>query len=115
MKVYIDINFVLIGIDKVVCYIVVIKIEGGVVNVMYEGMCCEIWEKKIYVFGYFDGKWLCLCCDKWQLICDIGVNCIDGVLFKDYFCEGKIIVDNENVKSIVNCFKMQMCIDFVWC
>ncbi|WP_338720139.1 CNP1-like family protein [Herbaspirillum sp. DW155] len=111
MKAYIDVNSVSIGTDKVVRYTVVTKTQGGAVNVMYEGMRCETWEKKTYAFGHPDGTWSRSRRDKWQPIRDIGVNRIDGALFKDYFCEGKIIADNENVKSIVGRLKSQTRID----
>jgi hypothetical protein len=111
MKAYIDLNSVSIGTDKVVRYTVETKTEGGAVNVMYEGMRCETWEKKTYAFGHPDGTWSRSRRDKWQPIRDIGVNRIDGALFKDYFCEGKMIADNENVKSIINRLKTQTRID----
>lgn len=111
MKAYIDVNSVSIGTDKVVRYTVVTKTQGGAVNVMYEGMRCETWEKKTYAFGHPDGTWSRSRRDKWQPIRDIGINRIDGALFKDYFCEGKMIADNENVKSIVGRLKSQTRID----
>ncbi|WP_343649781.1 CNP1-like family protein [Herbaspirillum sp.] len=111
MKAYVDLNSVSIGTDKVVRYTVVTKTEGGAVNVMYEGMRCETWEKKTYAFGHPDGKWSRSRRDKWQPIRDIGANRIDGALFKDYFCDGKMIADNENVKSIVNRLKTQTRLD----
>lgn len=111
MKAYVDLNSVSIGTDKVVRYTVLTKTEGGAVNVMYEGMRCETWEKKTYAFGHPDGKWSRSRRDKWQPIRDIGANRIDGALFRDYFCDGKMIADNENLKSIVNRLKTQTRID----
>lgn len=111
MKAYIDVNSVSIGTDKVVRYTVVTKTQGGAVNVMYAGMRCETWEKKTYAFGHPDGTWSRSRRDKWQPIRDIGINRIDGALFKDYFCEGKMIADNENVKNIVGRLKSQTRID----
>ncbi|MFJ3055988.1 CNP1-like family protein [Herbaspirillum sp. NPDC087042] len=111
MKAYIDTASVSIGADKVVRYTVVTRTEGGAVNVMYEGMRCETWEKKTYAFGHPDGKWSRSRRDKWQPIRDIGANRIDGALFRDYFCDGKMIADNENVKSIVQRLKSQTRID----
>ncbi|MDR6586725.1 CNP1-like family protein [Herbaspirillum frisingense] len=111
MKAYVDLNSVSIGTDKVVRYTVLTKTEGGAVNVMYEGMRCETWEKKTYAFGHPDGKWSRSRRDKWQPIRDIGANRIDGALFRDYFCDGKMIADNENLKSIVSRLKTQTRID----
>ncbi len=111
MKAYVDLNSVSIGTDKVVRYTVLTKTEGGAVNVMYEGMRCETWEKKTYAFGHPDGKWSRSRRDKWQPIRDIGANRIDAALFRDYFCDGKMIADNENLKSIVNRLKTQTRID----
>jgi hypothetical protein len=111
MKAYVDLNSVSIGGDKVVRYTVVTRTEGGAVNVMYEGMRCETWEKKTYAFGHPDGKWSRSRRDKWQPIRDIGANRIDGALFRDYFCDGKMIADNENLKSIINRLKTQTRID----
>ncbi|WP_432240522.1 CNP1-like family protein [Herbaspirillum robiniae] len=111
MKAYVDLNSVSIGGDKVVRYTVVTRTEGGAVNVMYEGMRCETWEKKTYAFGHPDGKWSRSRRDKWQPIRDIGANRIDGALFRDYFCDGKMIADNENLKSIVARLKSQTRID----
>ncbi len=111
MKAYVDTASVSIGTDKVVRYTVVTRTEGGALNVMYEGMRCETWEKKTYAFGHPDGKWSRSRRDKWQPIRDIGANRIDGALFRDYFCDGKMIADNENVKSIVQRLKSQTRID----
>ena len=111
MKAYVDTASVSIGADKVVRYTVVTRTEGGAVNVMYEGMRCETWEKKTYAFGHPDGKWSRSRRDKWQPIRDIGANRIDGALFRDYFCDGKMIADNENLKSIVQRLKSQTRID----
>ncbi|EIJ45087.1 hypothetical protein GWL_45270 [Herbaspirillum sp. GW103] len=111
MKAYVDLNSVSIGTDKVVRYTVVTKTEGGAVNVIYEGMRCETWEKKTYAFGHPDGTWSRSRRDKWQPIRDIGVNRIDGALFRDYFCEGKMIADNENLSSILSRLKSQTRLD----
>lgn len=111
MKAYVDLNSVSIGTDKVVRYTVLTRTEGGAVNIMYEGMRCETVEKKTYAFGHPDGKWSRSRRDKWQQIRDMGVNRIDGALFRDYFCEGRMIADNENLKSIVGRLKSQTRID----
>lgn len=111
MKAFVDTNSVSIGTDKVVRYTVVTKTDGGAVNVMYEGMRCETAEKKSYAFGHPDGKWSRSRRDQWQQIKDFGGNRIDGALFKDYFCEGKLVADNGNLKSIVGRLKKQARID----
>jgi hypothetical protein len=111
MKAYIDTSSVSIGTDKVVRYTVVTKADGGAVNVMYEGMRCETWEKKTYAFGHPDGKWSRSRRDKWQPIRDVGANRIDAALFRDYFCDGKMIADNESLRSIVARLKSQTRID----
>ncbi|QDD63002.1 hypothetical protein EJD96_02020 [Herbaspirillum seropedicae] len=111
MKAYVDTNSVSIGADKVVRYTVVTRTEGGAVNTLYEGMRCETWEKKTYAFGHPDGSWSRSRRDKWQPIRDIGANRIDGALFKDYFCEGRMIADNENLKSIIGRLKSQTRLD----
>ncbi|MFL9924704.1 CNP1-like family protein [Herbaspirillum lusitanum] len=111
MKAYVDLKSVSIGTDKVVRYTVVTKTNGGAVNVSYEGMRCETFEKKSYAFGHPDGKWARSRRDKWQQLRDVGANRIDGALFKDYFCEGRIVADNGNVTSIVDRLRKQQAID----
>lgn len=111
MKAFVDLKSVSVGTDNVVRYTVVTKAEGGAVNVIYEGMRCETWEKKSYAFGHPDGKWSRSRNDKWQQIKDRGGNRIDGALFRDYFCEGKIIADNGNASRIIDRLRRQMPID----
>ncbi|WP_370454668.1 CNP1-like family protein [Herbaspirillum sp. SJZ099] len=111
MKAYVDLKSVSVGTDNVVRYTVVTKTEGGAVNVIYEGMRCETWEKKSYAFGHPDGKWSRSRRDKWQPIKDVGANRVDGALFRDYFCEGKMVADNGKVKNIIERLKTQRYID----
>jgi hypothetical protein len=111
MKAFVDLKSVSIGTDKVVRYTVVTKTQGGAVNIMFEGMRCETWEKKSYAFGHADGKWSRSRRDQWQPIRDVAANRIDAALFRDYFCEGKLLADNGNVSSIVDRLKNQRPID----
>ncbi|EJN02811.1 CNP1-like family protein [Herbaspirillum sp. YR522] len=111
MKAFVDLKSVTVGTDNVVRYTVVTKTDGGATNVVYEGMRCETWEKKSYAFGRADGQWSRSRRDQWQPIRDVGANRIDAALLRDYLCEGKLVADNGNVRSIIERLKNQRYID----
>lgn len=93
-----------IGSDGVVCYVLVIQVVGGGWNVIFEGMCCEMCENWIYVFGCWDGMWLKLWNNEWFWVKNVYVNWYYVVLFFEYFCLfGVIVCMVEEVKEVLWC------------
>lgn len=90
-KSYVDLKSLSIGADNVVRYTIVTKTNGGAVNVTYEGIRCETFEKKQYAFGRSDGQWSRSRQDKWRRITDAGANRQDAALYKSYFCQGGML------------------------
>ncbi|WP_034300895.1 CNP1-like family protein [Herbaspirillum sp. RV1423] len=96
---YIDLKSLSVGSDNVVRYTLVTKTNGGAVNISYEGIRCETYEKKIYAFGHPDGKWSRSRQDKWRRINDAGSNRQDAALYKSYFCQNGIL--SGDAKKII--------------
>ncbi|MDY7577507.1 CNP1-like family protein [Herbaspirillum sp. RTI4] len=87
----VDAKSISIGTDGVIRYTMVVKTQGGAVNVSYNGIRCATYESKSYAFGRSDGAWSRARQDKWKVISNAGANRQDAVLFKEYFCDGTTI------------------------
>jgi len=53
----IDAKSVAVGTDGVVRYTLVTTSASGAKNVSYEGIRCQLLQKKLYAFGHADGSW----------------------------------------------------------
>lgn len=79
------------GTDGVVRYTLVSRSAAGAVNISYEGIRCESFEKKVYAFGHKDGSWTRSRRDRWETITGTTANRQHAALARDYFCSHKVI------------------------
>jgi hypothetical protein len=86
---YIDAPSISVGEDGVVRYTLLVKTAGGAVNVSFEGMRCETREQKYYAIGHAGGAWSRARDPQWHRIETKEVNRHHGVLYADYFCDGR--------------------------
>ena len=105
----IDPKSLTIASDNVVRFTMVTKTSGGAVNISYQGIRCETYEKKLYAFGQADGSWSRSRKDSWQRIADVGVNRQDAALYKSYFCQNALIAGNA--ERIINRFRNKRPLD----
>lgn len=89
---YIDSESISVGGDGVVRYTLVIRTSGGATNVTYEGMRCDMRQQKYYAIGRNDGTWSRARDPQWRRIEYKEVNRHHGVLYTDFFCNGKVPV-----------------------
>jgi hypothetical protein len=100
---FIDTESISIGSDGVVRYTLVIKGAGGGENISYEGIRCETREQKYFAFGRRGGGWSNARSSQWRRIEYQDINRQHGVLYVDYFCDGKKPV--KSAADAVNRFK----------
>lgn len=93
-KFFIDAPSVSVSEDGVVRYTLLVKTAGGAVNVSFEGIRCETREQKYYAIGQPGGAWSKAREPAWRRIESKQFNRHHGVLYADYFCEGKAPVAN---------------------
>lgn len=86
---FIDAPSVSVGEDGVVRYTLFVKTAGGAVNVSFEGIRCETREQKYYAIGHPGGAWSKARDPAWRRIETKEFNRHHGVLYADYFCEGR--------------------------
>lgn len=91
-KFFVDVKLFDVGIDGVVCYVVVIMSLVGVCNVNYEGICCDIYEWCQYVGLNVDyNGWDCMVENDWWCIENGELNVYYFVFYQDYFCVNKML------------------------
>jgi hypothetical protein len=86
---FIDAPSIAVGDDGVVRYTLLVKTAGGAVNVSFEGMRCETREQKYYAIGHADGTWSRARDPRWRRIEAKEINRHHGLLYADYFCDGR--------------------------
>lgn len=94
----IDAKSLKVGTDGVVRYTLVSISQGGVRNVIYEGIRCGTFEEKQYAFGQPDGSWSRSRQDQWKPISGTGSNRHQSALARDYFCDVRTLAgDTEEI------------------
>jgi hypothetical protein len=83
---YIDTASVSMGEDGVMRYTVLIKAQGGAMNVSFEGMRCQTRERRIYALGRSDGTWTRARDSTWQRIVPRDLAPHRLVLYREFFC-----------------------------
>ncbi|MEW5944441.1 MAG: CNP1-like family protein [Pseudomonadota bacterium] len=89
---FVDAPSISVGSDGVVRYTLVVKSDGGAVNVSFEGIRCGARERKLYAFGRADGSWSRARAAKWEAIRYQERNRQHHMLSDDFFCPGGMIV-----------------------
>jgi hypothetical protein len=92
---FIDPKSVSVGQDGVIRYTLVIRTMGGASNISFEGIRCSTQEQKYYAIGRPDGTWSRARDPQWKRIEPREVTRQHYVLHVDFFCNGKIPVENS--------------------
>lgn len=91
---FVDARSVSIGGDGVVRYTLVIKAQGGAVNVSFEGIRCESREQKYYAIGRNDKSWVRARNPQWRYIEFKAFAAHHATLYQEYVCRGKFMRDS---------------------
>ncbi|NWG31802.1 MAG: CNP1-like family protein [Rhodocyclaceae bacterium] len=83
---FIDTTSLAVGKDGVVRYILVVRTQGGVTNVTFEGMRCATGQYKIYATGHADGTWAWARRSEWRPITNKPTYRHHAALAHDFFC-----------------------------
>ncbi|MFN3883870.1 MAG: CNP1-like family protein [Rhodocyclaceae bacterium] len=83
---FIDTASLAVGKDGVVRYTLVVRTQGGIDNVTFEGMRCSTREYKIYATGHADGTWRPVRRSEWRPIRNNPTYRHHAALWHDFFC-----------------------------
>ncbi|HMH16661.1 MAG TPA: CNP1-like family protein [Burkholderiales bacterium] len=86
---FVDPASVSVGQDGVVRYTLIARSPSAAMNVSYEGMRCQTYERKIYALGRSDGTWSQARDPQWTPIGNNQVNRQHTALAEDFFCSGR--------------------------
>ncbi|OGA39882.1 MAG: hypothetical protein A3G24_21010 [Betaproteobacteria bacterium RIFCSPLOWO2_12_FULL_62_13] len=100
---FVDAPSISVGEDGVVRYTLVVRSAGGAANVSFEGIRCETREQKYYAIGQANGAWSRARNPQWRRIEYKEINRHHGVLYGDFFCNGKSPV--RSAESAVDALK----------
>ncbi len=91
-----------VGEDGVVRYTLVLKTEGGAVNVSYEGIRCATRERRLYAFGRPDNNWSRARNASWERIEKAEQSQHQLMLHSDFFCPDYEIIrtPQEGVEAL---------------
>jgi len=92
---YVDARSVSVGEDGVVRYTLVVRAAGGATNVTFEGIRCELRERKIYAVGHPDGSWVRARNPQWRRIDLQDADTRHRTLYAEHFCSGRSPVRSE--------------------
>ena len=84
----VDAKSISVGADGVVRYTLLATSIGGAQSISYEGVRCDVRQRKLYAFGRPDGSWSRARRDQWEPIDGTSANRQQAVLAADYFCLG---------------------------
>jgi hypothetical protein len=99
---FVDTQNISIGKDGVARYTLMIVSPSGVKNVSYEGMRCEMREKRAYALGRANGSWSLARGSQWTRIRNESANRYHAALFMDFFCpDGVIARDVESIRKAI--------------
>jgi hypothetical protein len=84
----VDESSLVVGDDRVVRYVLVVRSAGGAENVTYEGIRCETGERRIYAIGRPGGEWGMARQSDWEVIGPQAHNRPRATLARAYFCDG---------------------------
>lgn len=85
----VDSASVSVGKDAVVRYTLIARSRSAAMNVSYEGMRCQTFERKIYALGRSDGTWSQARDPQWTPIGNNQINRQHTALAEDFFCSGR--------------------------
>jgi hypothetical protein len=82
----IDAKSLSVGSDGVVRYTLLATSASGAKSISYEGIRCDLLQKKLYAFGRQDGTWSRSRRDQWEPISGNAANRQHAALVGDYLC-----------------------------
>jgi CNP1-like family protein len=85
---FVDPASVSVGPDRAVRYTLIARSPSAAVNVSYEGIRCETYERKVYAFGKSDGTWAQARRSDWIPITPAPANPY-AALADDFFCSAR--------------------------
>ena len=83
---FIDAASLNVGTDQAIRYTAVIKSPSGANTVSFEGIRCDVRERKLYAFGHADQTWSRAKNSAWTPISNFGTGRYQYILMRDYFC-----------------------------
>ena len=92
MKYFVDPASVTVGTDSIVRFTLVVRGDGAVMNVSYEGIRCKTRERKTFAYGRADGSWNQPRNPQWAKIGGSPATGPSFALYEDYFCPGRGII-----------------------
>ncbi|MGV8711602.1 MAG: CNP1-like family protein [Nitrosomonas sp.] len=92
----IDATSIDIGNDGVIRFTLAVKSSSGVMNVSYEGIRCETYERKLYALGRDDKTWVQPRVSEWQRLDYVRQFYAQRELAKNFFCPHRQIVSNAD-------------------
>lgn len=102
----IDRKALTIGTDGVFRYTLIATSPSGVRNVTYEGIRCDVAQRKIYAIGRPDGSWVRARNAAWIRIEEVGNNRQHAALMKEYFCPDSYA--SRSVDEIIGRLKVHL-------
>ena len=93
---FVDGRHLVVAADGVLRYSVVIKTTGGATNVVYEGLSCKTYEKRIYAVGQPGAKWAEAKRSEWEPIRTGRINEYQAILYRRYFCPDRAAVKDRD-------------------
>lgn len=84
----IDAKSVSVDANGVIRFTLVATSSSGAKNISYEGIRCDVRQRKLYAFGRPDGSWSRARRDQWEPINSSAANRQHAALAEDYFCLG---------------------------
>lgn len=91
---FVDTTSIDIGEDDVIRYSLVVKSSTGAMNVSFEGIRCETFERKLYALGRDDGTWSQPRISEWGRLDFVRQLYAQRELAKNLFCPHKQIVSS---------------------
>ncbi len=91
---FVDTTSIKIGEDDVIRYSLIVKSSLGAMNVSFEGIRCETFERKIYALGRDDKTWAQPRVSEWQRLEFVRQFYAQRELAKNLFCPHKQIVSS---------------------
>lgn len=91
-----------VGKDGVVRYTLIARSPSAAMNVSYEGIRCQTYERKLYALGRSDGTWSKAREPQWTPIGNNQVNRQHAVLAGDFFCSGssRVLTTDDAVQAL---------------
>lgn len=87
----IDSKSITVGKDGVVRYTLVSTSKAGAKNISFEGIRCELLQKRLYAFGRADGSWSRSRREAWDPISGGSPNNQHATLVNDFLCQDKMV------------------------